>query len=68
MTTPAPRSGYQPDERAGVELEASVPEPDAVRAGRELARRTRAEQGLPPKVEDPALLRRVARLLQERAC
>jgi hypothetical protein len=36
---------------------------DYFAAGRELARRSRAEQGLPPKVTDPAILKLVAALL-----
>lgn len=36
---------------------------DIVRAARELARRSRIEQGLPPKIDDPATLHRVAVLV-----
>lgn len=39
--------------------------PDLQAAGRELAHRSRAAQGLPPTVEDPALLARGAELLAE---
>lgn len=37
-----------------------------LRAVTELVRRTRAEQGLPPTVEDPAALNRVARIFLTR--
>lgn len=36
---------------------------DIVRAAHELARRSRIEQGLPPKIDDPATLHRVAVLV-----
>ena len=34
-------------------------------AGIELARRTRAEQGLPPHITDPATLEQVARIVHQ---
>jgi hypothetical protein len=37
---------------------------DYFAAGRDLARRSRAEQGLPPKVTDPKILQMIAALLQ----
>jgi hypothetical protein len=37
---------------------------DLTEAAREATRRMRAEQGLPPKIKDPAVLSRIATLLE----